>query len=46
MSYPVTSQITGEGRDPFMPEEMEKAIKETPRDAEVSSLRCQKYTGC
>jgi hypothetical protein len=28
-------KLTGEEPDPLMPEEMEKAIREMPRDAEV-----------
>ena len=35
-------KLTGEEPDPLMPEEMEKTIREMPRGAEVSSLRCQK----
>jgi hypothetical protein len=31
-------KLTGEEPDPLMPEEMEKAIKEMPRDAEVTDL--------
>jgi divalent metal cation (Fe/Co/Zn/Cd) transporter len=31
-------KLTGEEPDPLMPEEMEKAIKERPRDAEVIDL--------
>ena len=31
-------KLTGEDPDPLMPEEMEKAIKEMPRDAEVIDL--------
>jgi hypothetical protein len=30
--------LTGEEPDPLMPEEMEKAIREMPRDAEVIDL--------
>jgi hypothetical protein len=31
-------KLTGEEPDPVMPEEMEKAIREMPRDAEVIEL--------
>ena len=31
-------KLTGEEPDPLMPEEMEKAIREMPRDAEVIEL--------
>jgi tripartite-type tricarboxylate transporter receptor subunit TctC len=31
-------KLTGEDPDPLMPEEMEKAIREMPRDAEVIDL--------
>jgi hypothetical protein len=31
-------KLTGEEPDPLMPEEMEKAIREMPRDAEVTDL--------
>jgi hypothetical protein len=31
-------KLTGEDPDPLMPEEMEKAIREMPRDAEVINL--------
>jgi hypothetical protein len=31
-------KLTGEEPDPLMPEEMEKAIREMPRDAEVIDL--------
>jgi hypothetical protein len=32
------NKLTGEEPDPLMPEEMEKAIREMPRDAEVINL--------
>jgi hypothetical protein len=32
-------KLTGEEPDPLMPEEMEKAIREMPRDAEVIDSR-------
>jgi hypothetical protein len=31
-------KLTGEDPDPLMPKEMEKAIREMPRDAEVIDL--------
>jgi hypothetical protein len=32
-------KLTGEDPDPLMPEEMEKAIREMPRNAEVIELQ-------
>jgi hypothetical protein len=34
----IRKKITGKFFDPLMPEEMEKVIRETPRDAEVIEL--------
>jgi hypothetical protein len=34
----VDEKLTGEEPEPLMPEEMEKAIREMPRDAEVIDL--------
>jgi hypothetical protein len=31
-------KLTGEDPDPLMPEEMDKAVREVPRDAEVIDL--------
>ncbi len=31
-------KVVGDEADPLMPEELEKVIKETPRDAEVIDL--------
>jgi hypothetical protein len=33
-----TKKLTGQEPDPLMPEQMEKAIREMPRDAEVINL--------
>ena len=38
-------KLTGEDPDPLMPEEMEKAIKGMPRDAEVIELLKKSFRG-